>query len=104
MHVRLLAELGSRRPHLAYRRALIAPLSVPVLRQQLHHGMSDQQILAAGTTSSPGSSAERPGPSVDVVAEQAVGQAVQQRLPDASIIFAPTPTVTQDDAPSRWSR
>ena len=47
LHVRLLlGELGvaGNLPYLAT--AIIAPLAVPVLRQQLHAGMSEQQILA----------------------------------------------------------
>ncbi len=47
MHVRLLlTELGVEGDLTYLSTALIAPLSVPVLRQQLHHGMSEEQILA----------------------------------------------------------
>lgn len=47
MHVRLLlGDLGVT-GNLGYlATALIAPLSVPVLRQQMHAGMSEQQVLA----------------------------------------------------------
>ncbi len=51
LHVRLLLQELGVEGNLGYlATALIAPLSVPVLRQQIHHGgMTEQQVLAEWT-------------------------------------------------------